>query len=68
MILRHFFIEAYQIPTASMEPVLYGDKSFSRSDHVVVDKMGYRFTGPKRWGVTVFSIPFRKLQAAMAER
>ncbi|TVR44213.1 MAG: hypothetical protein EA402_07625 [Planctomycetota bacterium] len=63
MALRHFFLEAYRIPTASMEPTLYGDVAFSKADHVVVDKMGFRFTGPSRWGVTVFQYPVPEVQA-----
>ncbi len=57
MAIRHFAIEAFRIPTASMEPMLYGDPAFAKSDHVVVDKFLFRFTGPKRWDVTVFQFP-----------
>jgi len=58
MAIRHFALEAYRIPTASMEPMLYGDPAMSRADHVVVDKLLFRFTGPDRWGVTVFQFPW----------
>lgn len=58
MAIRHFCIEAYSIPTASMEPMLYGDPGFLQGDHVVVDKALFRFTGPRRWGVTVFQFPW----------
>ena len=54
MAIRHFAIEAYRIPTASMEPMLYGDEAVSKADHVLVDKLLFRFTGPERFGVTVF--------------
>ena len=57
MILRQFFVEAYRIPSASMEPTLYGDTAFMKADHVMVDKFAFRFTGPERWGVTVFQYP-----------
>ncbi|TVR13691.1 MAG: hypothetical protein EA401_06215 [Planctomycetota bacterium] len=60
--LRQFFIEAYRIPTASMEPALYGDVALSKADHVVVDKMGFRFIGPKRWGVVVFQYPVPEVE------
>jgi signal peptidase I len=63
MAIRHFCLEAFRIPTASMEPMLYGDPAFSKSDHVVVDKFFFRFTGPKRWGVTVFQFPQPELEA-----
>ena len=64
MILRQFFVEAYRIPSASMEPTLYGDTAFMKADHVVVDKLGFRFTGPERWGVTVFQYPIPEVSAA----
>ncbi len=57
MAIRHFALEAFRIPTASMEPMLYGDPAFSQSDHVVVDKLLFRFTGVHRWDVTVFQFP-----------
>lgn len=55
--IRHFFLEAYRIPTASMEPMLYGDLAFTKADHVLVDKFLFRFTGPERGDVTVFQYP-----------
>ncbi|MDA3963307.1 MAG: S26 family signal peptidase [Planctomycetota bacterium] len=58
MTIRHFALEAYRIPTASMEPMLFGDEAVSKADHVVVDKLLFRFTGPDRWGVTVFQFPW----------
>lgn len=58
MAIRHFALEAYRIPTASMEPMLYGDVAVQKADHVVVDKLLFRFTGPDRWGVTVFQFPW----------
>jgi signal peptidase I len=57
MIIRHFALEAFQIPTASMEPMLYGDFAFLKRDQVVVDKLTPRFTGVNRWDVTVFQYP-----------
>lgn len=63
MAVRHFAIEAYRIPTASMEPMLYGDPAFSRADHVVVDKLVSRFTDPDRWDVTVFQFPWPEVMS-----
>lgn len=63
MAIRHFFLEAYRIPTASMEPMLYGDPSILRGDTVVVDKFLFRFTGPERWGVTVFQYPWPEVDS-----
>ncbi|MFM2090462.1 MAG: Signal peptidase [Planctomycetota bacterium] len=57
MAIRHFCIEAFVIPTASMEPMLYGDPGFLKGDHVVVDKIGHRLRATERWDVTVFQYP-----------
>ncbi len=57
MAIRHFALEAFRIPTASMEPMLYGDPAFLKGDNVLVDKLLFRFTGRKRWDVTVFQFP-----------
>jgi len=57
MAIRHYLVEAFTIPTASMEPMLYGEKGFLQGDHVVVDKLVCRFRSPKRWDVTVFQFP-----------
>ena len=67
MTIRHFCVEAFRIPTASMEPMLYGDPAFSKSDHVVVDKFLFRFTGPSRWDVTVFQFPQPEIEPRPGE-
>jgi signal peptidase I len=66
--IRHFCLEAFRIPTASMEPMLYGDIAFSKSDHVVVDKFFFRFTGPSRWDVTVFQFPQPEIEPRRNEQ
>ena len=62
MAIRHFCLEAFRIPTASMEPMLYGDPGITKGDHVVVDKLTPRFTGYTRWDVTVFQFPRPELE------
>ena len=45
---------------ASMEPTLYGTDDFDRSkvgDNLIVDKITYRFSDPKRFDIIVF--PYR---------
>lgn len=50
-LIRTFLIGPYKIPTGSMEPTLMiGDRIF-------VDKITYRFRGPKRGEVVVFKYP-----------
>lgn len=55
--IRHFVVEPFRIPTASMEPALYGDPALNRSDFVVVDKVFSRFRDVQRFDVTVFQFP-----------
>ncbi len=62
MAIRHFCLEAFRIPTASMEPMLYGDPGLLKGDQVVVDKLTPRFTGYSRWDVTVFQFPRPELE------
>ncbi len=63
MVIRHFVVEAFRIPTASMEPMLYGDPGFLKGDHVVVDKLLFRFRGIHRWDVTVFQFPQPEIES-----
>jgi len=64
MAIRHVFLEAFQIPSASMEPMLYGDPRLMKRDFVVVDKFLSRFRTPQRWDVTVFQFPLPELQGS----
>ena len=58
MVIRTFLVEAFKIPTKSMEPTLIGDEGYG--DRVLAGKWAYRsFFGvkddrPKRWEVAVF--------------
>lgn len=45
----------FTIPTAAMEPTLLGSRSASTPDHVMVDRLSYRFGSPKRGDLIVFS-------------
>jgi signal peptidase I len=64
--LKVFALEAYQIPTGSMQPTLMGtvlldpDRNASSGgvhDRVLVDKLTYLLRDPKRWEVAVFRYP-----------
>lgn len=51
LLIRTFLIQAFKIPTASMEPTLLpGDK-------IMVNKLIYRFREPERGDVIVFKFP-----------
>src|SRR6516165_6692573 len=57
IILRTFFIQAYKIPSGSMEPTLL------IGDHIIVNKLDYGFRLPDSFfGLTPFSseIPYGK--------
>lgn len=64
--LKVFAVEAYQIPTGSMQPALMGTTLLDPMtrgdagglhDRVLVDKVSYWFREPERWEVIVFRYP-----------
>jgi signal peptidase I len=52
MIARTFIVQAFKIPTGSMEPTLHGDPS--RGDRVLVNKFIYSLQKPERGDIIVF--------------
>jgi len=62
VLLKWFCIEAYQIPTSSMQPTLMGSKEAGVFDRILVDKILPTFREPKRWDITVFQYPLQKNQ------
>jgi signal peptidase I len=62
--LKVFALEAYQIPTGSMQPTLMGTDLIEGGrpvggvhDRVLVDKICYLLRDPQRWEVVVFRYP-----------
>lgn len=64
--LKVFAVEAYEIPTGSMQPTLMGTNLLDPAtkatdgglhDRVLVDKISYWFRDPVRWEVVVFRYP-----------
>jgi hypothetical protein len=55
--LKVFVIEAYKIPTGSMQPTLIGDERAGLFDRVLVDKLSFALRDPERWEVVVFKYP-----------
>ncbi|MGI9047817.1 MAG: signal peptidase I [Rubrobacteraceae bacterium] len=51
--IRPFVVQAYVIPSASMEPTLHGCTGCT-NDRVLANKFIYRFTDPKRGDIVVF--------------
>jgi signal peptidase I len=58
LVIRHFAVEAYKIPTESMSPTLLGDLSKrGPGDRVLVAKWPALLGGPERYQVWVFRPP-----------
>ena len=68
LIIRPFFVQAFYIPTGSMEPTLHGhdpgrdtvtgvEYTDSVHDHIFVNKLAYRMGDPQRGDIIVFRAP-----------
>ena len=55
--LKYFIVEAYRIPTGSMQPTLMGDDHVGIYDRILVDKFSYQVRDPQRFEVAVFRYP-----------
>ena len=62
LILKYFLIEAYKIPTGSMQPQIMGDPPTGVFDRVLVNKLVYLLRGPERFEVVVFRKPLWQRQ------
>lgn len=60
-IIRPFVVQAFYIPSGSMEPTLYGsqEKGSPPNDRILVNKFIYRFRPPRRQDIVVFAAPDR---------
>ncbi len=66
--IRHFGVELFRIPSASMEPMLLGDPGLGKGDFVVVDKLTSRFREIHRWDVAVFQYPVPEIESGKGGR
>ncbi len=61
LLLKTFVVQAFYIPTGSMEPTLIGelhtDGTTGAGDRILVDKVSYRLHGVNRADVVVFANP-----------
>jgi len=57
LMLKFFLIEAYKIPTGSMQPTIIGNEERGIFDRVLVNKFIYLLSDPERWDVIVFKYP-----------
>ena len=62
VLLKWFCIEAYQIPTSSMQPTLMGSNEAGVYDRILVNKLIQTVREPQRWDITVFKYPLQKNQ------
>jgi signal peptidase I len=51
LLIRHFVVQAFKIPSGSMKPTLLV------GDHLLVNKFIYRFRSPNREDIVVFKFP-----------
>jgi len=70
LIIRPFFVQAFFIPSESMEPTLMGHDQGSEHDltpshedsihdHIFVNKLVYRYSEPKHGDIIVFKAPLQ---------
>jgi len=64
LVIRHYCVEAFRIPTGSMMPTLYGDNKPGEprrhGDRILVDKFAWMRDDPQRWQVMVFQYPLNR--------
>jgi len=57
VMLKYFIVEAYKIPTGSMQPTLMGNDDTGIFDRILVDKFSYHLRDPERFEIVVFKYP-----------
>lgn len=57
VLFKYFVLEAYKIPTGSMQPTLMGNAETGIYDRVIVDKISYHVRDPERFEIAVFKYP-----------
>ncbi len=65
VMLKYFAVEAYQIPTGSMQPTLMGQDfgpDGAIKDRILVDKLSFHLRDPERWEVVIFKYPLNRAQ------
>src|SRR5882672_3066843 len=64
VMFKYFALEAYQIPTGSMQPTLMGEPlpDGDVKDRILVDKLSFHYRDPERFEVVVFKYPLNRAQ------
>lgn len=65
LVIKPFVMQAFYIPSASMEPTLTGNDH--ASDRILVNKFEYRFGSPRRGDIVVFIPPDNALDPGQEE-
>ena len=71
LLLKYFIVEAYKIPTGSMQPTLIGDERSGIKDRILVDKLSYVLRDPTALGGRRLPLPpgsFQELREAHRRR
>lgn len=56
LVIRHYVIQAFKIPTGSMQPTLRGAMEYGTGDKILVNKFLYRWVRePQRGDIVVFT-------------
>jgi signal peptidase I len=59
LVIKTFAIEAFQVPTPSMEPTIIGRAP--GGDRIIVNKNRYQWSDPSRYDVVVFRYPLSRM-------
>src|SRR3990172_1027632 len=65
LIIRPFFVQAFYIPSESMQPTLIGSNEARIHDHILVNKTVYRMRDPKHGEIVVFKAPPEATEATL---
>ncbi len=60
--LKYFLVEAYEIPTPSMQPTLMGSNASGVHDRILVNKAAWLTRKPRRFDIAVFRYPHNRSQ------
>ena len=60
--LKFFLVEAYEIPTPSMQPTLMGSTAAGVHDRILVNKAAWLLRKPHRFDIAVFRYPHNRSQ------
>ena len=57
LLIKGFVVDAFRIPTGSMQPTLFGEEKLDLYDRILVDRVSYLASDPERFEVIVFKFP-----------